>query len=456
MFRKIPAAMVVRLSWTTGSFGLVQVLRLLNNVALARLLSPSLLGLMVIVNAIRTGVELLSDIGINQNIVSSKAGESPDFYDTAWTLQVLRGLILGLFCFLGAQLFAQLFEQPELAVILPVIALLFIFSGFQSTSRALLQKRMAVAKLSTFEVIVALISLVAHVALALVTPTIWSLVLGSVIAAAASMVAGYLLMPGLQHRFTIDRTSARQIVNFGKWIFLSSIIYFFAMNFDRLYFAKQITLAELGVYGIARALADMLSSLAIRSSNLLLFPAVAAMDATAPEVRQKVLHGRRTILLLVALGLAVFVAISDELIRILYDARYGDAAMILPLLLLGIWFSILATVNDSILLGTARPAYPALSNGAKLATYIIGVPLAFYFYGFIAAILVLNVGEVVRYVVLWMFSRRKHLGFGRDDLGLTILFVIAILGFRELFWTVGLTGDINSLFPMLEPEFWSR
>jgi hypothetical protein len=67
MFGMIPRQMIERLSWTTGSFGVIQLMRLVNNVVLARLLSPPLFGLMLIVNSIRTGVELLSDVGINQD-----------------------------------------------------------------------------------------------------------------------------------------------------------------------------------------------------------------------------------------------------------------------------------------------------------------------------------------------------------------------------------------------------
>ena len=52
----ISKTMVARIGWTSIVFGMVQVLRLLNNVVLARLLAPSLFGLMTIVNAIRVGV----------------------------------------------------------------------------------------------------------------------------------------------------------------------------------------------------------------------------------------------------------------------------------------------------------------------------------------------------------------------------------------------------------------
>ncbi len=66
MFLGVPKSIIVRLGWMTVSYGTVLVLRLLNNVILTRILAPPIFGLMALVNAIRTGVELLSDVGIMQ------------------------------------------------------------------------------------------------------------------------------------------------------------------------------------------------------------------------------------------------------------------------------------------------------------------------------------------------------------------------------------------------------
>ena len=63
-----------RLGWTTGSYAVAQAFRLVNNVVLARLLAPELFGIMLIFNILRTGVELLSEIGIGHNIISNKNG----------------------------------------------------------------------------------------------------------------------------------------------------------------------------------------------------------------------------------------------------------------------------------------------------------------------------------------------------------------------------------------------
>jgi O-antigen/teichoic acid export membrane protein len=440
MFLGVPKSLVKRLGWTTASYGVAQLMRLLNNVILARLLAPPIFGLMAVVNAVRTGVELLSDVGILQNIISNPKGDDPAFYNTAWTLQVLRGLSLAAVSILLAVPIARFFDHPELAAIMPVASLFFLFTGFDSTTRGVVQKQLQIARVSKFQIALGVVTLVANVGAALITRTVWALVLGSVMTAASTLIISYLFIPGTRHRFMIDRESARQLVKFGKWVFFSSIVYFFAMNFDRLYFAKQISLSQLGVYGIARGLADMVSLFVQRCSSFVLYPTVAAAGLAPPELRKRILRGRRTLLFAAAVGMGSFLALSDLIVGLLYDARYAEAATVLPILCVGVWFGILTSTNDAILMGLSRPAYPALSNAAKLLTYVVGVPLAFYFYGFTAAVAVIAAGEVVKYVALWALSHKEHLRFGRDDLMLTISFVVAAFLLRELTHALGLTS----------------
>ena len=440
MFLGVPKSLAQRLGWTTLSYGVSQTIRLLTNVVLARLLAPEILGIMAVVNSIRTGIQLLSDVGINQNIVSNPRGADPDFYDTAWTLQALRGLALAMLCAALAIPAARFFNHPELAAILPVASIFFIFSGLDSTGRGLLQKQLKVARFGTFEIVIAFVTLVAHVAAALITRSVWALVLGGVVSGAAILIVSFLYVPGIRHRLVIDRAVARELLTFGKWVFLSSIIFFLSMNFDRLYFAKQITLAQLGVYGVARGLADTITIFVSTCSSSVLFPTIAAAGLAPVELRQRILRGRRTILFAAALGMGGFLALADVVIALLYDARYAEAGVILPILAVGVWFGILTSTNDSILMGLAKPAYPALSNAAKLLTYVVGMPLAFHFYGLLAAVVVIAAGELVKYAALWMLSHKEHLRFGRDDLWLTLIFLGSALAIREIVYLLGWTG----------------
>src|SRR5437762_230154 len=82
--------------WTIGAYGISTALRVVTNVALAHMLAPDIFGTMLIVYTLKTGIELVSDVGINQNIVYNENADNPEFYNTAWTLQLLRSIGLWL------------------------------------------------------------------------------------------------------------------------------------------------------------------------------------------------------------------------------------------------------------------------------------------------------------------------------------------------------------------------
>src|SRR5437667_3460749 len=133
--------------WTIGAYGLGQVLRLATNIFLARLLAPELFGIMLIVNSLRMGIELISDVGIGQNIVYHKNANDPDFYNTAWSLQAIRSVLLWLVALALAAPIARFYQSPILVYIVPLTAFGIVLSGFSSVSRSLMQKRMQIAKL---------------------------------------------------------------------------------------------------------------------------------------------------------------------------------------------------------------------------------------------------------------------------------------------------------------------
>lgn len=443
----LPRTILTRLGWSTAGYGVVQALKLVNNVVLARLLAPELFGIMVIVNSVRTGIELTSDIGIGQNIVSNPRAEQPEFYDTAWSLQVLRGLGLGLLCVALAWPVAWFYRNPQLSGIFAVASLFFVFAGFESTGRFIAQKNLRLVALNAFEVSYWTLSVAAHIIFALISPTIWALVFGGIVSSAAVMVTSFMLTPGIRHRFVLERQSVREIMHFGRWVFLSSIVYFLAMNFDRLYMARAVPLAILGTYGIARSLADILNLMVARLGNLIVFPMVAAATGTTAELRVRLARHRPLMLLAAAAAVAGFTAISDLITGILYDSRYQAAGQMLPTLSIGVWFAILSTLNESVLLGIGKPVYGASANVSKFAWLLIGLPIAVHYHGIAGAVVVIASAELIRYVPLWFAQRREGLSFARQDAMMTIVMLAMAVGFREIGSLIGLTGDVASLLP---------
>jgi O-antigen/teichoic acid export membrane protein len=426
------------MSWTVVTYGAAQFVRLVAIIILTRLLTPELFGIMAIVNSVRTGIDLISDVGFGQSLVQNKNAERPEFYTTAWTLKLLRGLALWLVCAAIAVPVAHFYDSPILAWVLPVAALYFVFEGFSSISLSLMQRRLRIRDLSVLSLVYECIQDSALVVLSYFYRSIWPLVIGLVIGSAAKMVISFYILPDVRLKFLISKKYAHQILHFGRWIFFSSIIFFLSMNFDRLYLAKAAPLAMLGVYGVARGISDMMASLVSRMCGLIVFPYVSSSAHITPaELHKKLGPTRLKLLLLSALGLSAFAAIADLPVKIIYDVRYHAAAGMLPFTTLGVWFSTICVINESILLGFGKPQYAAIGNGLKFAWLLVGLPLGYTWHGFYGVILVVAASDLFRYLPVLFGQLRTRFSFAAQDL-LTTFFMFGCFAlFVWLRWVTG-------------------
>jgi O-antigen/teichoic acid export membrane protein len=432
--------------WTVGSFGVGQALRLIMNIILARLLAPELFGVMSIVNSLRTGIELMSDVGIGQNVIVNKDGNNPEFYNTAWTLQFLRGLLLWPAAAALAVPLAHFYNIPELVYIVPITALISVFAGASSIGRVLLHKNMQISRLNAFETIMAVISFVAHLTFAYISPTVWSLVWGGVCSSFASMMGSYFLMRNVKQRFSLSKKYTREILHFGKWIFLSSVVYFLSTNFDRLYLAKIVPLELLGVYGIARSISEMLGFTMLRLGNYVLFPLIAShSQRPRADLRADLKSIRMKFLCVTAIVLSVLISAADLPIKFLYDQRYAAASWMLPVLTLGAWFSTLATINEATLLGLGKPSYSAAASGSKFAALLIGLPLGLHFYGLVGGLFMVSLSDLWRYIPILAGQRRQGLSFGMQDLFATVAMFLLVVFWEVLRWAAGYGTSFENL-----------
>lgn len=438
-----PSAILQRLGWATFGFGISQSVRLASNIVLARLLAPEIFGIMLIVNTLRTGMEMISDLGIGQSVVANDRGEERAFLNTAWTVQILRGFVLAAGLAAAAYPLSKLYRLPELAPIIAVSALFIVAAGFMSMSKFVAQRRQYVRRLAIFEGITAIVASTMQVILAWYWPSVWALVWGGILSAILTSAVSFLIVPDLKLRWGIERSSAREIFKFGKWIFLATILYFAATNFDRLYLGAAIPLGLLGVYSVARSLAEVAGILVTNASNAVIFPTIASMRGDLAGLKAKIASRRRPMLLLAVIGIAGFTALSDTIIQFLYDDRYHLAGSLLPPLVIGIWFSILTIVGESILLGIGRPAYGAYANAAKLVWLVIAVPLGLASKGIGAALIAIAAADLFRYLPVIWAQRREGLSFLRQDVMLTSLLMFLVILFRYVSGLIGLTTGLE-------------
>ena len=164
--------------WTLLGYGMSQCLRLGANLCLTRLLVPEMFGLMALVNVFILGLTLFSDIGIAPSIIQHDRGDEPDFLNTAWTLQIIRGVGLWLCCLLLALPVANFYGEPKLSWLIPIVGFTTVISGFNSTALFTFKRQISLGKLTVFELVIQLSSLSIMLAWAWFHRSIWALVVG--------------------------------------------------------------------------------------------------------------------------------------------------------------------------------------------------------------------------------------------------------------------------------------
>ena len=409
--------------WTVASYIAAQFLRFLSNILLSRLLVPQYFGVMTLLNTVITGMNLFSDLGLAPGIVRSKRGDDPVFLNTAWTMQALRGIGLWLICGSLAWPIAAFYGEPQLKTLVPVLSLCLVISGFGSTNLATLERHMGIRKLAGMELTVQFTQLVFTLVWAWIQPSIWALVGGRIFSEVVHLFLGYRLIPGQRNRFAWNREAARELITFGRWVFLSTALTFLSTQSDRLILGKLVSFRTLGLYGIAFAFADLPRQLIISFCSRIAFPFVSKfVQMDRHDFLVLALRYRRMVLLGTAVLLAVVVNTADLGLVWIYDRRYHDASWMIPILALGLWHTLLYSTTAPFLWAVGRPRYHAAGYALSAALMFTAVPLSFHLWGLAGAVWAIAFSDLPVYGANLYGAWREDFFTLSQDFQATVLF----------------------------------
>ena len=276
--------------------------------------------------------------------------------------------------------------------------------------------------------------------------TIWTFIFAGLVGSTAVAIATFFLLPDVKQRFHLSRAFVWEIVHFGKWITLSSIVAFMAMNFDRSIPCQDRATRNFGRLRDSASISELFGTAIGYLGNTVLFPFIASQSKMVrADLRKQLAPLRAKLLLLVAIAMSVAIATADLAIKVLYDERYQAANWMLPILIIGSWFSILANLNESTLLGLGKPSYSAMANSLKFVFLIIGLGLGVKAYGLLFAVMVVALADMFRYIPIFIGQRRERFSFAMQDLLITLV-MFSLAGFWEwLRWVMGFGTSLASL-----------
>lgn len=396
---------------------LSQILRFGGNLVLTRLLLPEYFGIMGIVTVVIIGLTMFSDLGLLQSVVQSRKGETSDFLNTAWTIQILRGVVLCILMILiaagieygidqGVLSNETVYGNPLLPSVLLVLSIVPFLNGFESSNLFLANRKLDLKPITIIEVSSQFIGLCLMVVLAWVSSTIWSLVSGVIVSALLKTVFSHLFLKGEKNVFLLDRQSAKEIISYGKWVLLGSISGFLLSQGDRLLLGGLIDAESLGIYTIAYFLANAVLLGFARLNRTVFFPALSEV-AREQSYRLKEYYYRiraKTDILIFLVAGTLF-ASGQSIIDLLYDERYADAGWMLEILAVSV-LGVSSVVAEQIFLATGNSKWMSLTSIAQLLFLYVGVPTAHMIWGLQGAIWVIALAFVPKYLISLIYLKR--------------------------------------------------
>jgi len=426
--------------WTLIGYGVSQALRLGSNLIMTRLLVPEMFGVMAIANIILYGLALFSDFGLGQSIIQSRRGEDPVFLNTAWVVQILRGAVLCVVAMLIALAlyFAGMFHLlPEGSAyandILPAVVLALSFSalisGFESNKLALARRKLELGRVTQIELVSQAMALCFMLGWAMLHRSVWALVAGALVSVLVRVILSHTLLSGPKNKMAWDRESFREIIGYGKWVFLSSILGFLLASGDRLMLGGLVDAKMLGLYSIAFLMVSSIQQVMGKLIDNISFPLLSEVIRDKPEQLLGKYYKLRTpidIVLLLLTGILFFS--GHVVIDMLYDGRYSSAGPMLEILSLALFETRFGVTGQYYMArGTPRLLIPLI--GCRLVPLYIMLPIVFKFYGFNGALWVIATNSFFSIPLTYYYKKINGiLDIKRELMVLPALLAGAIIG----------------------------
>lgn len=322
-----------------------KVLQLVMIVFLARLLGPGDFGLMGIALVAMNGLTRFTDLGITEALVQQEEENVDAYLDTAWVMQMIKGLLVGGTAFLAAPYIAGFFNEPRAADILRVVALSPVLLGVVNPAIVYFRKDLQFHKQFVYRMSGSVVRFGVALAFALAYGTVWALVFGYVAADLTRVVVSYVVH-GYRPRPAFDVERAKELFGYGKWITVSSGVYFLITEGDDIVVGWLLTATSLGLYQLAYQLAIRPATEITKVTSNVMFPTYAKLQNDTAALKRSFLRTVQMVTVLsfpMAIGIIV---IADPFVRSVLGEEWVPMILTLQLVsVYGLLFSLAATLG---------------------------------------------------------------------------------------------------------------
>jgi O-antigen/teichoic acid export membrane protein len=256
-------------------------LGLLSTLILVRLLLPADFGIVAMAISIIAVVEIIGAFGFD-TVLIYRQDASREQYDTAWTFKVIVAAATAVLLLLLAVPAARFYGEPELAVVIVVLAASSFVQGFENIGIVDFRKALQFDKEFAYILYRKLISFGLTIPLAFMLRNYWALVIGTVVSKVAGVVLSFVLH---SYRPRLSLAARSTLFNFSKWLMLNNLILLARDRSADFTIGRFLGSHDLGLYSVSYEVSNLPTQQLAAPINRAVFPGYAKQAHDLSELR---------------------------------------------------------------------------------------------------------------------------------------------------------------------------
>lgn len=347
MEKLLKSSAISGVTWTAiERFG-QQFLRLIIGVIIARILEPSMFGIVGMTVVFTDLAQSILDSGFGSALIQKKDRNEID-YSTCFYFNVVVGLVLYIVLFISAPYIADFYHTEELADVIRVISIGFVFNSLIISQNAKLSAEFKFKASAIINIASYLISGIVGIVLAYIGFGVLALVFQQVLACLLRVLFIEIYTKWIP-MLIFSKRSFHYLFNFGNKVLVSGILLSIYNNLYTLVIGRIFAPAEVGYYNRANQFASLPSSTLIGIVMKVAYPLMAEVQDDTDRLRRSYQKFLRLPIYVIYPLLVGLIVLAKPFIVLLIGEKWIFCVPLLQVLAFSYMFDPLSHVNLNIL-----------------------------------------------------------------------------------------------------------
>lgn len=369
--------------WVASARTVVRLLGLGSTVVLARLLSPEDFGLVAVSMAIISFLRASTELSFAHALIHYQDATDTD-YATAWTLNALRGLLIGLIALAAAYPAAILTGDDRVMPLVAVLAAHPLLQSLENSHFVRFEKALQFDALFWLMACTKVAGVVVAVSVAVIWHSYWALVAGMIATVCTRTILTFVMTPG---PIWLTVRSWRRLLGFSGWLSGADVLGALGRRLDPLLLGFFASTQVVGFLHMARELTWMTFNEIAAPLRRVLFPALSRLQVGSNAFNSAYTSAVAGLFMVLAPVIAGLALTAPNAIPLLLGDKWDEVILPVQLLAASLIFSIPGRVAQSAVMASGHTLLifqrTLLVLPIKLIAFLVGA----YYYGLIGAVL---------------------------------------------------------------------